>query len=268
MKRNSQQSNIPTLFFSIFRLSYLIVLLFLGSFIYRILLSDIFDDGQILLPTLLLWIFSAYIFLPRIHRWFSKLYIPDYFIGRVKTYDGLLGDPVNIAVRGSKTELILAMRKAGWTQADDLSFQSSLKMVRTSLLGKSYPKAPVSSLYLFNNKQNLAFQKEVDNNPRKRHHVRFWATPKNWWLPGGHTADWLGAATYDRRVGFSGFTLQITHKIAENTDEERDYLLSTIKKISPKPRISVVQHFTSGYHDKNGGGDRIKTDGSLPFIDL
>jgi hypothetical protein len=33
-------------------------------------------------------------------------------------------------------------------------------------------------------------------------------------------------------------------------------------------KITVVEHFTDAYHDKNNGGDKIKTDGSLPFIHL
>ena len=45
-------------------------------------------------------------------------------------------------------------------------------------------------------------------------------------LPGGYAADWLAAGTYDRAVGFSLFTFQITHKIEANTDIERDFVVS------------------------------------------
>ena len=34
-------------------------------------------------------------------------------------------------------------------------------------------------------------------------------------LPGGYAVGWLAAGTYDRSVGLSWFTLQITHKIAD-----------------------------------------------------
>ena len=44
-------------------------------------------------------------------------------------------------------------------------------------------------------------------------------------LPGGYDVDWLAAGMYDRRVVVSLFTLQITHKIAEDTDVERDYIV-------------------------------------------
>jgi len=262
------QNSSPTVFAALLRFVYLIALLCIFYAVYDRLLKRLFDGGGIIVSLLAIWLVSAYLFLPRIHRWFSKIYVPNYYIGRVRTYDGLLGDPVNLAINGSKKDLIHAMQKAGWTQAEDLSFKSSLKMVRSSIFKNSYPQAPVSSLYLFTNKQDLAFQIEVDNNPHKRHHVRFWKTPKGWWLPGAYRTDWLGAATYDRRVGFSTLTWQITHKIAENVDEERDFVLQTLANAGQAKKITVIDNFTTGYHDKNGGGDRIRTDGALPFVDL
>jgi hypothetical protein len=253
---------------TLIRLLYLLTLVIICSFIYTFFFSEIFFGSSIIIPVIGIWVLSAYFFLPHIHRWFSRIYIPNYFFGRTRTSDGLLGDPVNVAVIGSKKQLIDSMEKSGWAIADELSFKTSLKTVYASLLRKSYSTAPVSSLYLFHKKQELAFQKEINSNPHKRHHVRFWPTPKKWWLPGGYRADWLGAATYDRKIGFSSLTLQFTHKISENTDEERDYLVSNLVKSNPKIEINTADHFTSGYFDRNGGGDRIYTDGALPFITL
>lgn len=265
MKR---QSSVPTIVIFLLRLVYFIAVV--GAFftLYKTVLLRIYDRNDIILSILLLWLITAYIVLPRIHRRLTKLYVPNYFIGRVRTYDGLLGDPVNLAVIGTKKQLVQAMKKAGWTQAEELTRKSALKMIYASVFKKSYKHAPVSSLYLFSRKQDVAFQMEVNNNPRKRHHVRFWRTPSGWWLPGGFQADWLGAATYDSRVGLSTFTGQITHKIAENVDEERDFVVHTLHKAKTTLQIHKVTHFTSGFHDKNGGGDRIYTDGSLPFITL
>lgn len=42
----------------------------------------------------------AYPALPRLHRILTRIYVPDYFIGRTRTSDGLLGDPVNLALLG------------------------------------------------------------------------------------------------------------------------------------------------------------------------
>ena len=128
-------------------------------------------------------------------------------------------------------------------------------MIRSTLTRRSYPEAPVSPLLLFDRQQDFAYQQEVDNNPAKRHHVRFWRAPEGWMLPGGFSVDWLAAGTYDRSVGLSLFTLQITHKIEENTDIERDYIIETVTEASPEVEIEVIRDFSTGYHSRNGGGD-------------
>lgn len=247
------------------RFAYSLLFIFIGLIVYDILISGLISNNGKLYYFLGLWLISAYIFLPRIHRFLTRFYVPDYFIGRVRTGDGLLGDPVNCAVVGNETQLINAMKKAGWEQADPITLKTSWRMITSSVTKKSYPKAPVSNLYLFGNRHDLAFQKEVNNNPRARHHVRFWKAPTGWYLPGGYKVDWVGAATYDTSVGLSLFTGQVTHKIAENTDEERDYVAKSLGKSG---RIEVIKHYSTAYHSRNGGGDSIKTDGSLVIANL
>ena len=48
-------------------------------------------------------------------------------------------------------------------------------MARAFVFNRPYPTAPFSTLYLFGRGQDIGFQKAIDNSPRKRHHVRFWA---------------------------------------------------------------------------------------------
>lgn len=213
-----------------------------------------------------IWIVLAYVTIPRLHRRLTKLYLPNYYIGRTRTGDGLLGDPVNLAFIGKRRDIIRAMERAGWTKADKLTLASATKMIVRSITRKSYPNAPVSSLFLFSNKQSFTFQQEVGGTTSKRHHIRFWRTPRGWYLPGGFRADWLAAATYDRSVGFSIYTFQITHKIDANIDIERDYVLSTLRDTHTDVIIDIHRHFSSAYHDRNGGGDLIQTDGAMPFI--
>jgi len=80
--------------------------------------------------------------------------------------------------------------------------------------------------------------------------------------------DWLAAGTYDRAVGLSLFTFQITHKIEANTDIERDHILTTVGQGTPEMTVRVIKDFSTGYHSRNGGGDLIQTDGDLPIMDL
>lgn len=217
---------------------------------------------------LLFWIVVAYFALPRLHRILSQIYVPNYFFGRTRTSDGLLGDPVNLALRGNADQVHAAMLRAGWVRADDLTARSTWRMMMALLTRRSYHQAPVSPLLLFGRPQDFAYQQEVDGSPGKRHHVRFWRCPKGWLLPGGHQVDWLAAGTYDKSVGVSLFTLQITHKIDENTDIERDYIVASVRRANAAADLTVIHDFSTGYHSRNGGGDTIITDGHLPVLEL
>lgn len=221
-----------------------------------------------ILAAVVFWVLLAYLVLPRLHRILTTIYVPEYFIGRARTSDGLLGDPVNLAVLGTREQLERAMRAAGWTRADPVTLASSWRIVTSTLSRRSYDEAPVSPLFLFGRQQDAAFQKEVDGNPAKRHHVRFWQCPEGWLLPGGYRVDWLAAGTFDTAVGLSLFTLQITHRIDADTDIERDHIVRTVREADPRVVVTVLEDFSTGYHARNGGGDSIRTDGDLPIVDV
>ena len=240
----------------------IVVLYFAYRYSIRIIIHGSWAFGIIVF-----WAITAYVTIPRIHRQLHKIYLPDYFIGRTRTADGLLHDPVNIAVLGSARELRMAMESAGWVQAEPITIKSTIKIILATAFRRSYPSAPVSSMFLFSQRQTFAFQKELDGDARQRHHVRFWKTPAGWWLPGGHDADWVGSASLDTNIGLSLFTGQFTHRIAENIDEERDFVVESMRA-AVDAKVEVVQHFASGYHGRNGGGDRMRTDGAMPFVDL
>jgi len=254
-------------FNNVLRLIGLIMLVAIAVTLYHYFIHDVLKTKQHYFTYFIIaWLLLAYLILPHIYRWLSKIFLPNYFIGRTQAGDGMLGDPVNLAIIGREDELINGMVDAGWKQAEKLNLRSSLQMIYSAVTGSHYPSAPVSSLFLFSQKQDLAFEKDVGGNPRKRHHARFWKTPKNWWLPGGYRADWLGAATFDKNVGLSLFTGQVTHKIDSNVDKERDFVVNGLKKNAVE--VTWVKHFTSSYHTRSGGGDIIHTDGALPFVKL
>ena len=234
-----------------------------------LLVTESFTRGwQNLWFILIFWVVLAYLLLPRIHTLLTVIYVPDYFIGRARTREGLLGDPVNLSLFGSAEQVHAAMVAAGWTRADEVSLTSAWRIVMSTIMRRSYSDAPVSPLYLFGTIQDFTYQQEVAGNPAQRHHVRFWRAPDGWLLPGGIPTQWLAAGTYDRSVGLSLFTLQVTHKIDADTDVERDHIVSTVTAANPAAVVSVIRNFSTGYHAVNGGGDAIATDGDLPQIDL
>lgn len=232
-------------------------------------LTETFHVGWWGIPFFLgFWALLAYLVLPRLHRILTTIYVPDYFIGRARTSDGLLGDPVNLAFLGDGEQIERALRAGGWTRADPVTLASSWRIISSTVRRRSYHEAPVSPLFLFGRQQDFAYQQEVDGNPAQRHHVRFWKCPDGWLLPGGRRVDWLAAGTFDTRVGLSLFTLQVTHKIDANTDVERDHIVATVTAGDPRVTVDVIRDFSTGYHARNGGGDSIRTDGDLPVVDV
>lgn len=202
----------------------------------------------------------AYLFLPMAWRVYVRRHsalreIP----GITHTRSGIPGDPLNIALVGSEEQVKRAMERAGWYAADRLSVRSSLEIAEGTVFGRAYDEAPVSNLYLYGRKEDMAFEKPVGSNPRKRHHVRFWLSDKT---EDGRPV-WIGSATYDERVGFSGTTVQITHHIDADVDAERNDLLSDLQKTGDLSDTYSVNGFHTTLQGHNGGGDRWYTDGAL-----
>ncbi len=119
---------------------------------------------------------------------------------------------------------------------------------------------PGANLFLFGRKQDLAFEKPVGDNPRKRHHVRFWLAPKK--SDDGRPI-WVGSATCDDRVGFSHTTGQITHHIGPDIDQERDHLIADLRAAGGVADSYYVDNFQKNREGRNGGGDPWRTDGRL-----
>ena len=128
------------------------------------------------------------------------------------------------------------------------------------MLDRSYNDAPVSRLYWDGRQEDLAFEQPVGDNPRHRHHVRFWCTKKL--DPDGRPL-WLGSATYDQSVGLSHTTGQITHHIAADVDAERDHVFATIEATQELTESYRVPGFHQIREGRNGGGDPWYTDGDL-----
>lgn len=250
------------------RLGLLLLYLLLAVLAYYWSIENVKSGQNIILAVIVLWVATAYYLLPRVHRFLSKIYVPNYFIGRARTADGLLADPVNMAVRATKPQLKKAMQMAGWELADPITRKSTWGIVRATLRKQSYANAPVSDLFIFGLKQELAYQKEVDGNPAKRHHIRFWRVPKHMYLPGGYKVDWVAAATYDDAVGISRFTFQVTHTIDGDVDTERDFVVSTLEKTHKRCNVQRIEHFFPKYSHINGGGNSFFTDGSMVIVDL
>jgi hypothetical protein len=170
------------------------------------------------------------------------------------------GDPLNIALIGDETSLKKAILAAGWYPADALTFDSSVSIVADTVLRRKYDDAPVSSLYVWGRKQDLAFEQPVGPDPRKRHHVRFWRAEE---VDSQNRLLWIGGATSDISVEFSRRTGQITHHIDANIDAERDKLIADLSAVHALDNVSWIDGFQEKLTGHNGGGDAYHTDGRL-----
>jgi hypothetical protein len=223
---------------------------------------------------------AAYVILPRAVRMgltiLQQKHVPHYTL----TGDGLPGDPVNLALVGNMQQLHSAFAAAGWTVADRLGVASSWRMVRAFVFNTPYPAAPFSTLYLFGRGQDIGFQKAIDNSPRKRHHVRFWALElaragatvgtASLWLNADRPPDndrvlWIGAGTRDTRFSLTRLTFQITHATDSDTNVERDYIIAELKKYHV---IADVLSYPAGDNAAAERVNRYITDGQVAVASL
>src|ERR1700733_14706316 len=176
------------------------------------------------------------------------------------TGTGIPGDALNVGLVGSEKDMLRAMQAAGWFPADPVTFRSSIEIVGSVVLDRPYKDAPVSPLYYQGKREQFAFEKPDGRSPDRRHHVRFWQA-----LEQGTDGRpvWLGAVTYDRGVGLSHYTGQVTHHIGPDIDAERDLLMRDLTEagmIDARFKISGIGPTLFG---RNGGGDPYYTDGEI-----
>lgn len=169
------------------------------------------------------------------------------------------GDLINVGLVGSKDEITTLMKAAGWTVPVPVSLKSSVKIVGSVVLRHTYFSAPVSALFYEGHRQELAFEMEVGRSASHRHHVRFWKLRDDG--PDGRPL-WIGAATFDRGVGFSHRNGAVTHHINGDVDAERAFLIGELNKTARLSSVYTVKG-AGPVKAKNGGGDMYFSDGNI-----
>jgi LssY C-terminus len=223
---------------------------------------------------------AAYVILPRVVRMGLKILqrqvIPSFTI----TGDGLPGDPVNIVLIGKLQQLHAAFATASWSTADRLGVASSWRMIQAFVLNSPYPTAPFSTLYLFGRSHDIGFQEPINDSPRKRHHIRFWAlsltrseddvATASFWLntdrpPNDERVLWVGAGTKDTGFSLTPLTFQFTHATDSDTNAERDYIVNELKR---SRLIGDVTLHRSGERLATKHINHYITDGEIAFASL
>ena len=269
---------------SLIRLLQRTAILGLGIITVWLIVFVVFDFADQRLPWAvalgLTYAVAAYVILPRAVRMGLKILQQERVPRYTLTGDGLPGDPVNLALIGTMQQLRSAFAAAGWTDADRLGVASSWRMIRAFVLNSPYPTAPFSTLYLFGRGQDIGFQKAIDNSPRKRHHVRFWALglahagatvgTAGFWRNTDRPPDeacvlWVGAGTRDTGLSLTRLTFQITHATDTDTNIERDYIIAELKKHDV---IGTVSSYPASDHAGTERVNRYMTDGQVALANL
>ncbi len=216
--------------------------------------------GWVLLSVLAVWVLAAYVVLPALWRHYEH---QPGLVDAPKTTvtgSGIPGDPLNVGLVGSRAAVVRALTASGWDPADPVTLRTSLEIAGSVLRDKPYPDAPVSPLFVFGRQQDLAFERPAGASPKQRHHVRFWEVPGL-----GRTGAplWIGAITFDRSVGLSHTTGQITHHIGPDVDRERDDLMAGLSEHGWLVQLYQVTGVGATLLGRNGGGDPYYTDGEL-----
>ena len=182
-----------------------------------------------------------------------------------RTAQDIPGDPMNVGLVGTKEDVLCAMHAADWHPADPITLRSSLEIIGSVVLDRPYAQAPVSPLFYQGRREDLAYEKADGKSADRRNHVRFWKV-----LSKGEEGRsvWLGAATFDRGVGFNRFTGQVTHHIAADIDAERDFLIEALMDAKVVEAVYEVTGIGPTLDGVNGGGDPYHTDGEIKISRL
>jgi len=172
------------------------------------------------------------------------------------------GDPLNLVVVADEDNRIgVAFLRNGWDVTEVLTFWNGMKLVSSFLVHSRWRTSPVSALYVFGRKQDLALQK-ARSTIHQRNHLRLWLAP---YSCEGHYV-FVGQISRDIGLRFTfrapGF---FTHKIDPDTDEARDYLAQemvlsgTVKRVA---WVGGVGEHTPENPGRNLTGDPWWTDGN------
>ena len=181
-----------------------------------------------------------------------------------RTAEGVLSDPVNLVISGSERHLRHVFTAAGWIGADPINLGTAVKTIKTSILGGQYPTSPMSDLYLYNRKQDIAFQKNPVGT-RARDHLRVWQTPLQDRL--GRPV-WVVAATKDVAIKLGPGAVLPTHQISPFIDDERQLVVDDFLKAGHVAMRYQLQSLEPNFRGVNGGGDEFITDGKVEVLEL
>ena len=134
------------------------------------------------------------------------------------------GDPINLVVVENQRDPIVPFIARGWHLTQKLDFASMIATVRAFIFRGEYLTSPVSPLYVFDRREDIAIQK-ARSTINERIHARLWLAPYTF----ESRRIWIGQVSRDIGVRLTDQTWNLTtHKIGPDVDFDRAYLLQDI----------------------------------------
>ena len=177
---------------------------------------------------------------------------------------GQPGDPINIQFLGTDGQIGATFAAAGWYRADEIDFITSARICADSVFGRAYSTAPVSNLYLYGRKEDMAFERPGQN-VRQRDHIRIWNTGRK---GTDKRPIWIGSVTKDTKVELAKTNHLPTHHISPDVDAERALAVSELTQTGFVVGETTRPGFGKATQGVNGGGDPYFTDGQVAVITL
>ncbi len=178
-------------------------------------------------------------------------------------YSNRPSDLTNVMFIGSRDDIATAFEAAGWIQPQQASIRTHIRSIRAVADGHGDSTAPMSDLLVEDQKADMSWQKSF-NDLSKRHHIRIWKQPTTW---NGRQV-WIGAATHDIDFAFWRPGTAMTHKIAENVDEERDKVMNDLLFTSCASVLDTPERFEIPTFTHNATGDSMRTDTRLAILQV
>ena len=174
------------------------------------------------------------------------------------TYDGkAIEDPLNFVLIGASDEVFPGFARRGWHVAEVLHTRSALKTAWSYFLGGRYRYAPISSVYVFDRRQDLSLQKARET-ARQRNHLRIWRTP----LRFEGKPVWIGQISRDIGLSFNCKNI-VGHEVDPDVDEARNYLVQDMLRSERLTRFGWVK----GVGAASASAPRYMEDGTPFFTD-
>ncbi|MEO8048917.1 MAG: LssY C-terminal domain-containing protein [Acidobacteriota bacterium] len=178
-------------------------------------------------------------------------------------YSNRPSDLINVMFIGSREDVATAFEAAGWIEPQQATLRTNIRRIRAVADGRGDRTAPMSNLLVQDQKADMSWQKGF-NDVSQRHHIRIWMQTETW----NGKPVWVGAATHDIDFAFWRRGTPMTHKIAENVDDERDKVVNdlvftTCASLLDFPERAHIPTFTH-----NATGDPMRTDTRLAIVQV